>query len=127
VRAAIPDRHGEGEKVPVQILQRGGVLTFAERGATKQLARPGNLTQAPPPPRIFERQVDELERPIEGSLHEAGVARPPTDHPSNLTPDIGQLFHERQLSPASRGQLAVSMGGFSHAPTSLSTMSRIDR
>ena len=71
MRPCIPGRHRKREKVPIKIFQRGGVLAPAERRITQQLTSASDLSQSVPPAQIFHREIEQLERPIEGGTHEA--------------------------------------------------------
>jgi hypothetical protein len=57
---------------------------------------------------VRDRQAEKLEGPVKGQAAIFDVVfAAPREGPFDFAPDVGQLHHEREALPASRGKIAM--------------------
>ena len=120
-------RHRKGQKVAIQILDRRTVFAAPRGGIAEQLPRSGDLAQPCSPPWIGQREVQQLERPLERPGRQTLVTVTSAAHPSHFATDIGELRRQRELPPSPRRKLRVPARRIRHRSTSLTTTSSICR
>lgn len=118
---------GEGHEVGLDPGRRGPVGVLAHEEVAHDLAHPGDLfelgARAAP---IGQRQVKQLERPIERRSEPPWVVgRPSLDGPTDLGPRVRQLFGQGDRLPAPGGQVAVEDQGVTRRSTISATAARV--
>ena len=119
-------RQGIGVEVLLETERVRAVLVGSGEEVDQHLARSRDFTQPGrrlPVAGIAEREVHQLERPVERALRHVWIARGPANRPAYLAAHMAQLIEEGQRPPSSLGQFAMLRPG--HRRTSRATRSAI--
>ena len=97
-------------EIPIEIDQVALVSASSQHRITEELSSTGQFLPTALPAWILYGQVKQFQRPQESLFTVLRVFFPPTEHASDLTADMGQLFHQWHGEPSPARQAWMLIG-----------------